>query len=167
VRHSPGRHSYLHGKVLEVPPLSVSRAINQEPKTSWVAATPPHPRRRAPTRPAHARNHVFPRAQGSPFHLPAIRRITVLRLPFTVRDASEIPAAFLPDVPAADSHSRRSRYREMRRRLREKRATLDGTNLTRNDTQARPRASRVITIKLDTALRSARAIARKPRSCGK
>jgi len=29
---SPHRRSYLYGKVSEVPPLSVSRAINQEPK---------------------------------------------------------------------------------------------------------------------------------------
>lgn len=48
-KHSPrvGTLISTAGKVSEAPPLSVSRAINQEPKTSWVAASPVHPRRRA------------------------------------------------------------------------------------------------------------------------
>lgn len=74
------------GKVSEAPPLSVSRAINQEPKTSWVVASPVHPRHRARTR----RAPVFPRAPVLPFHLPPIRRINALWLPFT-KDASRIP----------------------------------------------------------------------------
>lgn len=98
------------GKVLEVPPLSVSRAINQEPKTSWVAATSLHPRYRARTRPAHARNHVFPRAPGPPFHLPAIQRINAPRLPFAQETHPKIPAAFRirmcpPPIPIRDARA--------------------------------------------------------------
>lgn len=96
VKHSPhiGALISTAGKVSEVPPLSVSRAINQEPKTSWVAASPVHPRHRARTR----RAPVFPRAPVLPFRLPPIQRINALWLPFT-KDASRIPTAFRPDAP--------------------------------------------------------------------
>lgn len=114
-------------EVLEVPPLSVSRAINQEPKTSWVAASPTRARDRANIRLAHAYNRV---STCPVLPVSFTTDSTYQRPSATVheRDASRIPAAFrvpmrppAPIHPDALSHYRQDALHESTGRTKEER----------------------------------------------
>lgn len=127
------------GKVLEAPPFSVSRAINQEPKNFLGGClTQVHTYDRAHTLFAHTSIRVST-CPGPPVSFTTDS--TYQRPSATVHegDASWIPAAFRPDAPAG-SYPRLSRYRAMRRRKRERRKRLQehvirsSGPLTRNDT---------------------------------
>lgn len=101
VKHSPRISALISTAKFQRFRRSLYRALlTKNRKTSWVAASSVHPRRRAHTR----RAPVFPRAPVLSFHLPPIRRINALWLPF-MKDASRIPTAFRPDAPAGSGSS--------------------------------------------------------------
>lgn len=115
----------MAGKVLEAPPFSVSRAINQEPKTSWVAVSPVHTDYHAHALFAHASTRVST-CPGPPFHLLPIRRINALRLPFTRETHPEFlphSVRMRPPAPIRDSRAimrcvdERKRERRFRERV--------------------------------------------------